>query len=77
MSFDQFMAIHWPFGDVNITVDGRNPASGEIDPIEGVGMLVQTQASAKIPKISSAGGVGNVRGSGRSRRTTGKGGFCG
>ena len=77
MNIDQVASIHWPFGDVSITVDGRNPASGEISPIEGRASIPLVPGTGQVPKISSAGGVGNVRGSGRSKRTSGSGGICG
>jgi len=73
----QLEVIHWGFGDLNITVEGRNPASGEINPIEGTANIPLVQAAAQLPKISSTGGVGNVRGSGGSRKTSGSGGICG
>lgn len=73
----QLEVIHWGFGDVNITVEGRNPASGEVSAIEGVASIPLIPGTAQLPKISSTGGVGNVRGSGGSRKTSGSGGFCG
>ena len=77
MNIDQVASIHWPFGDVSITVDGRNPASGEISPIEGRATIPLVPGTGQVPKISSAGGGGTVRGSGRSKRTSGSGGICG
>jgi len=74
---DQVASIHWPFGDLNITVQGKNPASGEISPVEGRARIPLTQGIGNIAKVSSAGGVGNVKGRGRNKRTSGSGGTCG
>ncbi len=73
----QLEVIHWGFGDLNITVDGKNPASGEINPIKGVANMSLTQGVGQVSRISSSGGVGNVRGTGRAKRSGGSGGACG
>jgi len=73
----QLETVHWGFGDFNITVDGRNPASGEISPLEGVANIPVIPGVAKMPSISTTGAVGNVRGSGRNKRSGGSGGVCG
>jgi len=77
MIIDQVASIHWPFGDVSITVDGRNPASGEISPVQGGARIPLTQGVGTVAKVSSSGGVRNVRGRGRNKRTGGSGGICG
>lgn len=74
---NQVASIHWPFGGVNITVEGSNPASGEISPVQGRARIPLTQGVGTVAKVSSGGGVGNVRGSGRNKRTGGSGGTCG
>ncbi len=73
----QLEVIHWGFGDLNITVQGKNPASGEISPVQGGARIPLTQGVGTVAKVSSAGGVGNVRGSGRNKRSGGSGGTCG
>jgi len=73
----QLEVIHWGFGDLNITVEGSNPASGEINTVEGIGRMPLAEGIGRVAKVSSAGGVGNVRGSGRNKRTGGSGGTCG
>ena len=73
----QLEVVHWGFGDLNITIEGGNPASGEISPVEGVANMPATQGVGRASHISSSGGVGNVHGSGKSRRTSGSGGGCG
>lgn len=73
----QLEVIHWGFGDLNITVDGSNPASGEINTIEGVAKMPLTLGRGQVSRISSFGGVGKVRGTGRTKRSGGSGGSCG
>ena len=73
----QLEVIHWGFGDLNITVDGRNPASGEIIPVEGRATMPLTEGIGHVARVSSSGGVGNVHGRGRNKRSGGSGGVCG
>ena len=73
----QLEVIHWGFGDLNITVDGRNPASGEIIPVEGRAIMPVTEGIGQVARVSSSGGVGNVHGRGRSKGTSGSGGVRG
>lgn len=73
----QLEVIHWGFGDLNITVDGRNPASGEISPVGGRANMPLTEGVGRVSRVSSSGGVGNVHGTGRTKRTSGSGGNCG
>ncbi len=73
----QLEVIHWGFGDLNITVDGSNPASGEISTVKGVANMPLTQGVGQVSRISSSGGVGNLRGRGRTKRSGGSGGSCG
>ena len=73
----QLEVIHWGFGDLNITVEGSNPASGEISPVQGKASMPLTQGIGTVSRISSGGGVGNIRGTGRTKRSGGSGGSCG
>ncbi len=73
----QLEVVHWGFGDLNITVEGGRPASGEISPVAGVANIPITQGIGRTAKVSSSGGVGNVRGSGSNKRSGGSGGVCG
>lgn len=73
----QLEVVHWGFGDLNITVDGKNPASGEINPIDGVANIPLVEGIGRIAKVSSVGRVGNVHGRGTSKKTRGSGGICG
>jgi len=73
----QLEVIHWGFGDLNITVEGSNPASGEISPVQGRANIPLAQGVGTVAKVSSGGGVGNVKGRGRNKRSGGSGGTCG
>ena len=73
----QLETVHWGFGDLNITVEGGNPASGEISPVEGRATIPLTEGIGQVSRVSSSGGVGNVHGRGRSKRSGGSGGNCG
>ena len=74
----QLEVIHWGFGEeATVTVIGSNPASGVISPIQGRATTPLTQGVGQVSRISSSGGVGNVHGRGRSKRSGGSGGVCG
>jgi len=73
----QYMPLHWGLVDLNITVDGKNPFSSAFPAIQGQGKIPITQGVGQTAKISSRGGVSNIRGRGRSKRSGGSGGVCG
>ena len=74
----QLEVIHWGFGgDASVTVDGKNPASGLISPVQGRATTPLTQGIGRVSAVSSVGSVRRLKGTGRTKRSGGSGGVCG
>lgn len=74
--FYQLMPLQWGLVNLSISVDGVDPRSRILPPIEGGALSKGVVGSSQVSRVGGRGRVKRVRGSGIVKSVGGRGRLC-